>query len=406
MTTNDFIEKHKSEDIRKLAFLSSKYPEIDMPFALDQISGWQKARTKLPSWADKPFLIYPPHLSMEQCSSEMTALYKASIVDSYVKADIIKRETMVDLTGGFGVDFSFLAEKFNNSIYVERQQHLCDIAKQNFSVLGLSNSNVLCGNGEKYVNSMKPCDFIYIDPARRDDNGARTFAIEDCTPNVSELNNTLLEKASIVMIKLSPMLDWHKAVETLKGVIEVHIVSVKNECKELLIILSSKGKEQQDIKVFCVNDNNVISYTIREEKTEHKVLAQPLVTTDKNNKQKTTTYLFEPNASVMKAGCFGLLCKLFGVKKLAKNTNLYISSNHTIDFPGRKFVILNISSMNKQEIKDSLKGIKKANISVRNFPLTAEELKKKLKLGDGGELFIFGVTDSADNHMIITCKKL
>jgi len=392
MTVEEFIEEYRNEDVRMLALKGTKCPDVDMPYVLDQIRGWQIARTKLPSWAEKKVVIYPPHLSMEQCSSEQTALYKRGVVERLM-AD---GGEMVDLTGGFGVDFSYLATGFRRATYVERMEHLCDIARKNFNILSLSHAEVVCADGTQFLKTMNSVDFIYLDPARRDNNGGRTYALEDCTPNVIALKSLLLEKAKMVMVKLSPMVDWHKTVSDLGCVREVHIISAKNECKELLVVLTKEGAS--DIRIFCNNDSSTISFSLEDNEKSRMQIAQP-------DDILENIYLFEPNSSVMKASCFNILSERYNVKKIASHSNLFIS-DEDMDFPGRRFRILSVSTMNKKELKHTLLGIGKANIAVRNFPLPAEELRKKLKVSDGGSHYIFGTTDSADKHIIIVCEKV
>ena len=232
--TFDFIRQHADADVRQLALQGTKDPEVNLTFALEQIAGRQKARTKLPSWAANDGIIYPPHLSMEQCSSETTALYKARLAG--------RGETYVDLTGGFGVDFYFMSQGFSKRIYVEQNADLCTIVGHNMQALGLQ-SAVVCSQTAEYLSSMPHADVVYLDPARRNEHGGRTYGIEDCSPNVLELMPRLMEKAERVILKLSPMLDWHQAVEALKSVSEVHIVSVNNECKELLLVLGRQTNE-------------------------------------------------------------------------------------------------------------------------------------------------------------------
>ncbi len=406
MNTEEFISTFRDSDIRLLALQGAKYPDVDMAFALDQIAGRQIAVKKLPSWAEIDRIIYPPHISMEQCSSERTALYKQKLAESLIDEYGVGTSFMIDLTGGFGVDFSFLARNFKKAVYVERQAHLCDIAKRNFSLLNLSHAEVVCDDGITYLQLMKPCDFVYLDPARRNENGGRTYAISDCLPDVSEINDLLLSKlqstpesSGIVMLKLSPMLDWRKAVVQLYGVSEVHIISVNNECKELLIILSNHPPCEDSIKVTCVNNEHSLSYTIKEENNTSVHIASV-------GQLLPGIFLFEPNASIMKAGCFGVICEKWNIEKISKNSNLYISSDETEDFHGRRFLIEAVSSMNKRELRNSFQGIKKANIAVRNFPLTAQELRKRLKLADGGDTYIFGTTDSQERHVLLICRKL
>lgn len=403
--TSRFVEQHKNDDVRKLALESKKFPSIDMPFALSQIAGWKTARTKLPEWAVKPNIIYPPHLSMEQCSSESTARYKVSVVERLIASGQLNAGSMTDLTGGFGVDFSFLAKPFDHATYVEMQQNLCDIAENNFRQLELANAEVVCGDGTDFLQAMKPQDFVYLDPARRNANGGRTYAIEDCTPNVKALNDLLLQKTTVVMVKLSPMLDWRKAIAELRGVSEVHIVSVNNECKELLVVMTRQTVATDSVRVFCVNDDRQLSYSLGEDKQSEVVMAEALSEITVAEDSHRPLYLFEPNASIMKAGCFSLLCQRYHLAKVGKNSNLFISPDETADFPGRSFVVDEVTSLNKKNLKQSLANINSANVAVRNFPLTAQELRKRLKLKDGGDIYIFATTDSANRHLLLVCRK-
>ncbi|HBF05050.1 MAG TPA: SAM-dependent methyltransferase [Prevotella sp.] len=465
--TLDFIRQHQDDDVRKLAFLGSKYPDVDMPFALDQIRGRKMARVKLPRWAEIDGIIYPPHISMEQCSSEQTAQYKAELAarllglgvltsadaekskdadnskicefagerevaskfarneDTSEKQQIltnavdnvneIKEETsegsfsdeieFVDLTGGFGVDFSYIAARLGvKSMYVERQAHLCETAKENFERLGLKNAIVKNGDGVEVLHTITSdqtrsllktshrLKLIFIDPARRDDAGNKVVSLQDCTPDVTQLQDEMLAKADYVIIKLSPMLDWHRAVSELSHVREVHIVSVNNECKELLLVLSAQ--EEAPLRVFCVNDDQHFGFYDSHE------AAVSIVKAD-----EVDGYLYEPNASLMKAGCFGDICQHYGVKMLAKNSHLFSSQELVADFPGRTFRINTISSFNKKELKRQLAGIVKANVAIRNFPLSVPELRKRLKLKDGGDNYIFATTLSDESHVLIIGTK-
>ena len=394
MNAAEFIKLHKSEDVRQLAFLANKFPDIDMPWALDQIRGWQIARSKLPSWTKIEGMTYPPHISMEQCSSEFTARYKAAICDRLQSENRDKLSMLIDLTGGFGVDFSFMCRNFEHAVYVERQQHLCDIARHNLDLLGMHNADVECGDGVEYLHAMKSENMVvYLDPARRDVNGAKTYAIEDCTPDVVELCDELVEKADAVIIKLSPMLDWHAAVEKLKYVEEVHIVSVDNECKELLLVLRNNAR--QPVKLFCVNNENVFVTT-----------QEQSVVSELSNSIDNATCLYEPNASIMKAGCFNQISLRYKVSVVGKNSHLFVSNNEVNDFPGRRFRIISTSSFNKKELRQKLAGVERANITVRNFPLSVEQLRKRLKIKDGGDVYIFATTVWNDQHALIICKKM
>lgn len=442
--TIDFIRQHQDEDVRQLAFLGSKYPDVDMPFALDQIRGRQMARTKLPRWANIDGIIYPPHISMEQCSSEVTATYKAELAVRLVKNNqqnarighSLRKINFLDMTGGFGVDFSYIAARLGvKSMYVEQQAHLCEAAKENFERLGLENATVKNGDGVEILHSLeKPLQLIFIDPARRDDAGNKVVSLQDCTPDVTLLQDEMLEKSDFVIIKLSPMLDWHRAVSELKCVREVHIVSTGNECKELLLVLSSSfGKktkfsvgadedktsktddETSLLKIYCINDNQVMSYDESDKSVvsiasgiECGIVELEKCSSEENELSQDSSkplYLYEPNASLMKAGCFGAISSRYGVKMLEKNSHLFISDKPVHDFPGRAFRIKAVSSFNKKELKRQLSGVTKANIATRNFPLSVAELRKRFKLKDGGDTYIFATTLSDESHVLFICEK-
>lgn len=519
--TLDFIRQHQDDDVRQLAFLGSKYPEVDMPFALDQIRGRKMARVKLPRWASIDGIIYPPHISMEQCSSEQTALYKAELAarllglspsssengeekekesenasnlhlseicefagkgavdsefakneatcekqqiltESEENVNEIKEEPhegdfseeigFVDLTGGFGVDFSYIASRLGvKSMYVERQAHLCEAAKENFGRLGLKNAIVKNGDGIEVLHSFASkkeaaasdalgitedqsqsllktnlgLKLIFIDPARRDDAGNKVVSLKDCTPDVTLLQEEMLSKADYIIIKLSPMLDWHRAVSELNCVQEVHIISVNNECKELLLVLSARnmddmrassadgesGEDEIDgaegtdgevkhagnLRIYCINDaQSFVCDELDMESSSVKIAPSTL---------EEMLYLYEPNASLMKAGCFSVLSERYGARMLSKNSHLFVSREPIAVFPGRSFRIIVVSSFNKKELKRHLSGITKANIATRNFPLSVAELRKRLKLKDGGETYIFATTLSDESHVLMITEK-
>ena len=386
--------------MRRLALQGTKDPEVNLAFALEQIAGRQTARRKLPSWAEVDGIVYPPHLSMEQCSSEPTARYKATIVGHGAR--------IVDLTGGFGVDFSFMAQGFAEAVYVERQPHLCDIARHNFQLLGLQQGTVVCGDGADYLRQQSPVDVIYLDPARRDDHGGRTYAISDCTPDVVALRDLLLERADRVLLKLSPMLDWRKAVSDIgqQYVREVHIVSVGNECKELLLLLH----HGEGFKLVCVNDES--AFEVNEGNGGNEANGANGANGSYEPYEPHTphtphhgTFLYEPNASIMKAGCFDEVAQRYGVSQVAQNSHLFVADERIKDFPGRTFLIDTITSMNKRELKAALDGISQANIAVRNFPLSVAELRKRLKLSEGGSTYIFATTLASDDRVLLVCRK-
>ena len=434
--TQDFIRQHQDDDVRQLAFLGSKYPEVDMPFALDQIRGRKMARVKLPRWASIDGIIYPPHISMEQCSSEATALYKAELAERLLNQQKIKicefttKDTVApkfaknegtcenqgkvgfaDLTGGFGVDFSYIAERLGvRAMYVERQEHLCEKAKENFLRLGLANAEVKNGDGIEVLHTLEHLSLISIDPARRDDAGNKVVSLKDCTPDVTVLQEEMLSKADYVVIKLSPMLDWHRAISELSHVREVHIISVNNECKELLLVLSARNmgdmeassadgevKRTVNLRIYCVNDAQ--SFVC--EKSDMEASSVKIAPSTLEEMQ----YLYEPNASLMKAGCFGVLSGRYDARMLSKNSHLFVSREPITAFPGRSFRIIAVSSFNKKELKRHLSGITKANIATRNFPLSVAELRKRLKLKDGGETYIFATTLSDESHVLVITNK-
>ena len=380
-STLDYIRQHADEDVRQLALRGHKCPDVDLQYALEQIAGRQKARTKLPSWAAIDGIVYPPHLSMEQCSSEVTARYKASIAG--------KGALFVDLTAGFGVDMALISQGFQKAVHVERQPQLCAISSENFRLLGLNHIEVFCGDGVAYLHTMRHADLLFIDPARRDVHGGRTYDISDCTPNVLEILDEMLEKADRVMIKLSPMLDWRKAVADLGKVNEVHIISVDNECKELLLILS---KTMKPLRVFCVNNDECFE-AVEGISSQPRPLPQDM------------RYLYEPNASVMKAGCFDLIEQRFGVVQLERNSHLFVSDKEILGFPGRQFLIEKRTTMNKRELKAALADVDQSNITVRNFPMSVAELRKRLKLKEGGDVYIFATTISDEGHQLLVCRK-
>ena len=383
-----FIEENARADVRSLALQAKKYPQVDMAMAVVQIASRQIAEAKVPSWHQVEGLLYPKHLSMEQCSSEATAIYKAGLVEG---------ETLADLTGGFGIDCSFLSRKFKQADYVERQSELCELAKHNFPLLGLS-IGVHNEDGVEYLKQMQPVDCLFLDPARRDGHGGKTVAISDCEPDVSALEDLLVEKAQTVMIKLSPMLDLSLALKALRFVKEVHIVSVNNECKELLLILQ-KLKSASEIIIHCeqitgTGEHQHYTFTQEQERTSDCPLAT-----------EVGAYLYEPNASILKAGAYRSLTQTYGVKKLHTSSHLYTSSHLVEDFPGRRFRVEAVSGFGKKELKDFLQGLEKANLTIRNFPSSVAELRKRLKLKEGGENYLFATTLVDESKVLIKCKK-
>ncbi|MGN1263764.1 MAG: SAM-dependent methyltransferase [Prevotella sp.] len=434
--TADFIRRHCNDDVTALALKASARTDIDVAYALDQIAGRQAARRKLPSWAAADDMVFPPHISMEQCSSEPAALYKAAVA-----ARLTAAGGFIDMTGGFGVDFSFIARHFPWAVYVERQQNLCDIAANNFRVLGLQNVEIVCGDGTEYVSSVeRRTALIYADPARRDTAGARTFAIADCTPDVTRHIDTLLRKSERLMIKLSPMLDWRKAAADIgPSVREIHIVSVDNECKELLLVASSHADDDR-VMLHCVNLGGREWHTVialdgstlriadeegcavsRSDGRALQLLAEGFCddasggfchgASDASgagvSKDDAAIYLYEPNASLMKGGCFDVIAGRYGLTEISANSHLFVRSGVPCgDFPGRTFLVRSVTSMNKKELRRTLASTDRANIAVRNFPISADSLRRRLKLKDGGDVYLFATTLGDGSHRLLLTTAL
>lgn len=388
-----FIRLHRRDDVRALALQAAKYPDVDMAEAVVQIAGIQIAEKKIPQWAQTEGILYPKHLSMEQCSSEVTARYKASLVEG---------DSFADLTAGFGVDCSFIARRFRRADYVERQETLCRLAAHNFPLLGLSHINVHCADALTYLQAMAPVDCLFLDPARRDSHGGKTVAISDCEPDVSRLEPLLVEKGCTVMIKLSPMLDIAAVLRGLRCVREIHIISVNNECKELVVILRRDSEVSESIgKEIIISCEQLVNnspsqhfdFTYAEECEAVCPIAD-----------KVGAYLYEPGAALLKAGAYRLLAARYGVSKLHLNSHLY-TSDEPVAFPGRAFKVMAVSGFGKKDLKALLSGVEKANLTVRNFPSSVAELRKKLKLKEGGDTYLFATTLASGEKVLIKCRK-
>lgn len=387
MTNEAFIAQNRDADTKTLAL--GKVPEgIDLRYCLQQIEGRQTAQRKLPSWAKTEGIVYPKRLSMEQCSSEQTALYKQQMVKRLLPE---QRHRMVDLTGGFGIDFSFMAKLFDAADYVERDEHLCEIARHNLPLLGLTNANVHCMKCEEFVDGMGTFDLIYLDPSRRDNDGRKVIALGDCSPDMEALQETLLRHARIIIVKLSPMLDIQDALRRLPTTTEVHVVSVGGECKEVLLVLC---REKTDVTYHCTNITahpQIFCTSTRD--------AEPIIAPHPEQ------YLYEPNASILKAGVQNALCQSYGIRKLHPFSHLFTSAHFIEDFPGRTFVIEDYCSFAKRDLKRLLAGISQCNLTVRNFPATVAELRKRLKLREGGDCYLFATTLSDGSHALLRCRQ-
>lgn len=384
--TLEFVQQHRNNDIRTLALQASRYPGVDMPAALTQIEGWQLAQHKLPHWAATEGLLYPPRISMEQCSSEATAQYKASLA---------KGSLLADLTGGFGIDCSYMSQNFDKAIYIERNKNLCSIAERNFARLTLNHINVVNKECEEALTALPHCSWIFADPARRSSSGGKVVFLSDCEPDIPALEEEIMQHCDNAMIKCSPMLDIAAACRQLRYVREVHIVALANECKELLLILRKEAAEH--ITLHCTNiqkeQTETFSTTLGSSHTTHYA-------------NEPMHYLYEPNAAIQKGNCHNALSERFAACKLHPNSHLFTSEEPIKDFPGRCFRIMEWSNFSKNSIKELLKDIRQANITVRNFPDNVQTLRKRLKIAEGGDIYLFATTLRDDKKVLIKCCKV
>ena len=386
--TATFINNHCGDDVARLALQIDGRADSD--FILRQIEGWQRLRHKVPSWASADELLYPKRLSIEQASGEEAARYKELIVRRLLP----NGGTMADITGGFGVDFSFMARRFDSATYVERDEELCMLARHNFSLLGIS-ANIACSDGVEYLKNMQPVDLIFIDPARRDNVGRKTIGISDCEPDITALLPLLREKSKYTLVKLSPMLDWHEAMRSIntikRCVTEIHVVASDGECKELLFVL---GDEDLSVSPMIYCSDGVSSFSFRPEDEEQCVYA---IVSAPN------TYIYEPNAAIMKAGAFKSVGQRYGLQKLHKNSHLYTSDSKVDMFPGRCFRLIEVDGFGKQDLR-RLVG-RQANLTIRNFPESATTLRRRLRLTDGGDEYWFATTLADNRKVILRCTK-
>ncbi len=457
-----YIVAHSEDDVARLALHPSKDPQVDMAVVLQQISGRQKAKEKLPEWYATEGVLYPKKISMEQCSSSQTAEYRASLVEG---------DSFADFSGGFGVDTVALARKFDKGWYVEPQEELCELFQHNCKVLDINNVNIVNGTMEEHLAAIGPVETIYLDPSRRDTHGRRVVSLADCTPNLPEWKSALLERCNTLMVKLSPMIDIFQTLRDLPETFAVHVVAVEGECKEVVFLLSRDNFPVIDIHrrdaIYRVRDSNPIYrvrdsdaiYRVRNSDTIYRVRnSNPIYrvrnsnpetdiitdgtdllneTTDAINRvptivavdigknaisrvestldtERTTppciatelgAYLYEPNAAVMKAGIFNALSQQFQIAKLAKNTNLFTADELHEDFPGRVFRIEAVHEFHPRKTAKELSHLANASIAVRNFPLSAEELRKTLKIKDGNACYLFGCTLWDGKKIILQTQK-
>ena len=387
--TRDFIQRHQNDDVRALALKGCRNPDVDFPFALQQIQGRQKAKDKLSQLYANPDILFPPTVSMEQCSSEATARYKAGLVHG---------DSFADLTGGFGVDTLALAGSFQQGYYVEPSAELCQLFEHNIHTLGIRDIQIRQGCMEEVLPTLPDTDFLYLDPSRRDSHGNRVVTLSECTPDIPAHKAMLLAKARKgVLVKLSPMLDLKSALQQLPETQEIHVLAVHGECKEVLFLLSHDKAENIEYHAVNIQGDFVqdFQFSSREETEAKPELADCV-----------GKYLLEPNAAVMKAGAFKCVATRYGLRKLHAHSHLYTCDEPVADFPGRVFTVEKVVPFSKKEVKRQLANIVvKANVAVRNFPLTADALRKQLKLGDGGDVYLFGTTLRDGEKVLVVTQK-
>ncbi len=386
IVNQEFINSNLNTDIASLLLKGTSFIDVDTKAVIEQIEAKKKCKAKLPTWFRTPLIYYPNKLNIEQTSSEITAQYKSCLITG---------KTLIDLTGGFGVDCYYFSKYFKEVTHCEMNSKLSDIVTHNYNQLQVSNIDTFQTNGLEYIRSASNSfDWIYIDPSRRHDSKGKVFYLKDCLPNVSGNLDLLFKYSKNILIKASPMLDISVGLSELKYAKEIHIVAIKNDVKELLFKLEKGYKE--DIKVKTINikpeTNEVFDFYLNEELVANATFSEPL------------DYLYEPNASILKSGAFNNLSYRLKVDKIHKHSHLY-TSNELIDFPGRRFKIQNIFVYNKKEVSKYLRKTK-ANITVRNFPESVGELRKKYKIKDGGELYVFFTTDCNNRKTVIICNKL
>lgn len=386
-----FIRDHASDDANRLLLGAKKYPQLDVPFLADQILSRRQIREKLPSWHANEDLVFPAKIAAEQCSSERTALYKQRLVSS--------SDTLCDLTGGLGIDSYFFSRKVSRLTYIERFPVYCEAARHNFQVLGADNITVRNENSVDIVPDLPEVDVFYLDPARRGEGNKRVFALSDCEPDLPRLLPLLLQKAPRVIAKLSPMADLQQTESLLPGTVAIHVLSVRNECKELLFDIRREAAVSTP-PVYCVDfttagTEHSFTFTVEEERNVPLTLAA-----------QVGTYLYEPNASVLKAGAFKSVARQYGLEKLHVSSHLYTSDTLVAGFPGRTFRVENVLPFSNKVCKSITQEIPQANITVRNFPMSVDELRKKTKIQEGADVYLFATTLSDGGKVLVVCRKV
>lgn len=385
-----FVKEHAADDLTRLLLSASRYPSIDVAFAVEQIASRRQIREKLPMWYANEALLFPSKISAEQCSSEQTASYKQRLVK--------EGDSLCDLTGGLGIDSYYFSRQVGHVTYIERFPAYCEAARNNFAALKADNITIVEGDSTELVAGLPRFDVFYIDPARRGEGNKRVYALTDCEPDLPALLPELFRQAPKVIAKLSPMADIRMTLDLLPGTTEIHVLSVKNECKELLFVVEHDA-ETVSPAIHCVNFNSngreeSFTFSLQEEQAEELHLARQM-----------KRYFYEPNASLLKAGAFKSTATRFGLEKLHVSSHLYTSDKQVDDFPGRSFVVEEVFPFSGKLCKNLFKDIPKANITVRNFPLSADELRKRTKIADGGEVYLFATTMASGDKIMVKCSK-
>ena len=385
-----FIRAHLNDDLPHLLLSAARYPEVDVPFAVEQIAARKHIREKLPTWYADNRLLFSSKTAAEQCSSECTARYKLRLMEG--------ERRLCDLTGGLGVDSCYFAQKAEQVIYVESSAKCFEVAMYNFSILQARNIKGLHADA-KHVPDRVTADVFYIDPSRRRKDGRRMFALQDCEPDVTKLLPVLLRNAPKVILKLSPMLDLRHTLALLPGTVAVHVLSVRNECRELLFIVKRDADTLSAPEICCVNYSadgreQAFRFFLPDEQT-----CAPMLCT------QVESYLYEPNASILKAGAYKQTAWRTGAKKLHVHSHLYTSETCLSDFPGRIFRVEEVIPFHGRTCRTIARDIPQANLSVRNFPLTAEELRKRIRMADGGDTYLFATTLVDNKKVLIRCKR-
>lgn len=382
-----FILTHEKEDTNQLILNAGRYPDIDVPFAVDQILARRHIKDKLPVWYQNADLVFPSRLSAEQCSSEITARHKQSLLYGH---------TVCDLTGGLGIDSWYFSQKARHVIYTERIAEYCEAARHNFKILGATNIEIRNGDALHLLPALH-ADTFYLDPARRSGSNKRLFALAECEPNVLDLKEVLLRQGERIILKISPMADLTETLRLLPETVAIHIVALKNECKEILFLLENQSRPVE-IHTF--------DYTTPEKVQQFSFLPEEEKQARVSYTDIPGNYLYEPNAALLKSGAFKLIAQRYHLHKLNPNSHLYTSARLLPHFPGRCFQIDGLFGFSGKILKQLCRSLPQANITARNFPLKVEEIRKKSGITDGGSQYLFATTTGNARRILIQCTKI